>query len=85
MKIYEFHPDTLFEFECDVVINSAMQVMFDNSDVIEVTDLLKQHDIDFIIHTGLNELHQRIVTVRTTQAIPETFYYDLTSKGVMWR
>lgn len=85
MKIYEFHPDTLFEFECDIVINSAMTPMFDNEDVIEISDLLAQHGVDFIINTGINEQHQRIVTIRTTQTIPEAFYYDLTSRGIMWR
>lgn len=85
MKIHEFHPDTLFEFECDMIIDNMMQAHFDTSDVTVVGDLLKQHGIDFVIRTGLNERHCKIVTIHTTQPIPEAFYYDLTTEQVMWR
>ena len=79
MKLIELDDVMQFEFECDIMIDANMNAHFDDSKVKQVTDLLKEHAIDFVVKIGMNERHQRTVNIQTNTKLSELFHYDLTS------
>lgn len=79
MKMLELDNCMQFEFECDLMIDANMTAHFDDTSVTQVTDLLKEHNIDFVVKIGMNELHQRTVNIQTNSPVDELFHYDLTT------
>ena len=79
MKLIELDDVMQFEFECDIMIDANMNAHFDDTSVKQVTDLLKEHAIDFVVKIGMNEQHQRTVNIQTNTRLSELFHYDLTS------
>lgn len=68
-----------FEFECDLMIDAHMTAHFDDSNVKTISELLTQHNIEFVVKIGMNERHQRTVNIQTNSPVNELFHYDLTT------
>ena len=80
MMIYEFDKITQFTFECDLIIDNKMVAQFDDAKVTVVTDLLLEHGVtNWQVRLGMNDAHQRTVTVEIHEKIPELFHYDLST------
>ena len=81
--MFELDDRMQFEFECDLMINSDLIAVFDDSTVTQVTDLLKEHGIDFVIKVGdcIANCGKaiKVVNIQTNSPINELFHYDLTS------
>lgn len=86
MKITELDNNTLFEFESDLYIDAAYVAHFDTSQVDDVIRLLKEHGIwEFDARPGVNEKHQRTVTIHVFNELPQAFHYDLSTLLMTWR
>jgi len=79
MKMLELDNKMQFEFECDLILDAKMVAHFDDSRVTAVTDLLTEHNIDFVVKLGMNQLLQRTVTIQSDSSINQLFHYDLTT------
>ena len=80
MIIVDFDKQTNFDFTCDLILDNNLRAHFDDSRVTELTDLLAEHDItNWQVRIGMNELHQRTISIQVHEKIPPAFDYDLTN------
>ena len=86
MKIYELDNNTDFVVEANLYIDNMFQAHFDTSKLNEIANLLREHGItEYEIQPmGLNSNMQQEYRLRVINEIPETFYYDLTTKMMQW-
>jgi hypothetical protein len=80
MIIVDFDKQTNFDFVCDCIIDNNLVAHFDDSNVTRVTDLLQEHGItNWQVKIGMNEKHQRIISIQVHEKIPPEFDYELTN------
>ena len=80
MIIVDFDKQTNFDFVCDCIIDNNLIAQFDDSNVTKVTDLLQEHGItNWQVKIGMNEKHQRTISIQVHEKIPPEFDYDLTN------
>ena len=80
MLIYEYNNITIFEFVCDLIIDNRFSAHFDDANVVKITDLLGEHNIEnWQCTLGINESLQRTVKLEVHEPLPEPFHYDLST------
>tara|TARA_R110000744_G_C19060934_1_gene528933 strand:+ start:385 stop:645 length:261 start_codon:yes stop_codon:yes gene_type:complete len=80
MIIVDFDKQTNFDFVCDLIIDNNLIAHFDDANVTRLTDLLKEHSVtNWQVSVGMNEKHQRTISVQVHEKIPPAFDYDLTN------